>query len=233
LDAKVEMILRYQPETVVVAVVNQANAAYLSESVAYLFGRGFRFIVSALDYPGGWTVADLKLLKREYKKVAEFYIEQHRAGRELYFNVFDEKIKTHALGPNRRGQVCDLGRETISVAPNGDIFPCVQFVSPEGGAYRIGSVLTGFDEEKRQALIRENLAEREQCTGCALEGRCNNWCGCLNWKATGSIRRVPPILCEHERMVTPIADRIGKVLYRERNEMFMRKHYREGVPGPH
>lgn len=39
-----------------------------------------------------------------------------------------------------------------------------------------------------------------------------------------------PVLCRHEQMLVPIADRIGATLYQERNLLFLNKHYNPAFP---
>ncbi len=75
-------------------------------------------------------------------------------------------------------------------------------------------------------LVAENRRARPACAGCALLGRCANYCGCLNWQTTGSVTGIAPLLCEHERMLIPIADAIGNELWSERNAGFLKRHYK-------
>ncbi len=145
------------------------------------------------DFGGEWDRATLRRLQQGYEQVAETYIERHRQGEEIYFSAFDEKIRTHALGPIRRGTICDMGANSFSVAPSGEIYPCVQFVKPETDLrFRIGDVRAGFDSPRRRALVEMNRKPRPGCEGCDLDGRCNNWCGCVNHRTTGDVLEVPP-----------------------------------------
>ena len=68
------------------------------------------------------------------------------------------------------------------------------------------------------------------CAGCALEGRCHNRCACLNFQTTGGLEAVPPILCEHERILQPLCDELAATLYAERNPLFLRQHYDPAFP---
>ena len=63
-----------------------------------------------------------------------------------------------------------------------------------------------------------------------MSDRCNHWCACLNMRTTGHVDRVSPTVCEHERMLTPIADWIGNTLWRERNRLFIHKFYNQSYP---
>jgi uncharacterized protein len=94
----------------------------------------------------------------------------------------------------------------------------------------VGHVETGVDEDARARIRSAAQVDPEECAGCALAGRCNHTCGCLNWQVTGRIDRVSGVLCAHERMLMPIADRVGKVLYRRRDPGFLHKHYNAAYP---
>lgn len=89
---------------------------------------------------------------------------------------------------------------------------------------------TGINEERREVLFRLNEAEKDDCSQCAIKNRCNHHCGCLNKQATGSIDKVSPVLCAHERILMPIADKLAGKLYKKRNSMFIQKHYNDMYP---
>ena len=38
------------------------------------------------------------------------------------------------------------------------------------------------------------------------------------------------MLCRHEQMPLPVADRVGETLYREQNALFLNKHYNPAYP---
>lgn len=228
-----EAIRRHALVLIVIACVTPRTADHLAPAMLFLFERGIDKVILSPDFGGEWDRRALRALERGFRAVADEYVARHRRGEELYFSPFDEKIRTHALGPIRRGAICDMGARSFSVAPSGEIYPCVQFVRPETDLrFRIGDVRTGFEEEKRRALVERNLQPRPQCEGCDLDGRCANWCGCVNHRTTGDILEVPPFLCEYERMLMPIADHVGNVLYAERNEVFHRKFYQDRLE-PH
>jgi hypothetical protein len=60
--------------------------------------------------------------------------------------------------------------------------------------------------------------------------RCNHYCECMNKQATGSINKVSPVQCSHERLLIPIADKLAERLYKKRNALFIQKHYNEIFP---
>ena len=112
------------------------------------------------------------------------------------------------------------------MAASGRLYPCVQFVAsddPKNSEFCLGDVFSGFDAAARGWLVQNNQALREGCEGCALEGRCANYCGCVNWKSTGRLNRVPAILCAHEQMIIPIADAVATRLWKGNRPLFEKR----------
>ena len=89
----------------------------------------------------------------------------------------------------------------------------------------IGRVDEGWYDEKRAQVIREAEGSPPSCKGCALNGRCVNYCGCVNYRTTGKLNEVSPFLCEHEKMLFPIVDDAGNRLFKQKNELFLQKFY--------
>jgi uncharacterized protein len=226
-------VLEANPYTIAVSVIVPGTVEFVTAGVEHLFASGFRYVLQTLDYSAGWEKRDIDRLRRQYLEVAEFYDRALREGKKIYYGPFDERVKTRAQKPYTKGNLCDLANTQIAVAPSGRIYPCVQFVDvdgPEQGDYVIGDVRDGFDDNRRRHFVGENYAEKESCAGCALEGRCATYCGCVNWRATGDLKRVPPIVCEHERMLMPIVDRLANRLWKDKVPLFRRKFYDPTFP---
>ena len=220
-EPALRLLLAHQPYAPVMMTVSPGTVGSFAESVLWLRDLGVRYLIPSLDHAAGWTDAAMRVLRRQYRRLARAYVEDHRRGRKFWFAAFDKRIAAR-IHPEL-GCSCRLGRRQISVAPDGTLYPCVQFVGhPE---WAIGSVEGGIDEERREALFRRNEAPKAACAGCALEGRCHNRCACLNFQTTGGLESVPPVLCEHERFLQPLCDEIAATLYAERNPLFLRQHY--------
>jgi uncharacterized protein len=141
------------------------------------------------------------------------------------------KLSSYVNRHTYRKERCELARRQVSVAPDGSLYPCVQFTrAGPGSEWRIGDVAAGIDESRRRRAHDLSEAEKKPCRRCAIEPRCNNSCGCLNWQATGSVDRVSPVLCRHERTLLPIADAVGRKLWRRRDPVFIQKHYNAAYP---
>jgi uncharacterized protein len=226
-------VLKANPYTIAVSVVSPNTAGRIASGVCDLFGRGFRYVLQTLDYAAPWRDEHIKALRSQYLELSEFYAAALRAGEKIYYSPFDERIKTWAQKPYQTGDLCDLANSQIAIAASGRIYPCVQFIGedgPEDQGNAIGDVANGFVRSRRQYFIEENYAEKESCRGCALEGRCATFCGCVNWRATGDLKRIPPIICEHERMLMPIVDSLANNLWKKNVELFRRKFYDRRYP---
>ncbi|MDQ7826343.1 MAG: radical SAM protein [Candidatus Eremiobacteraeota bacterium] len=231
-DEKASMLLKWQPYTHAMMVVTPATLDYFHDSVKFLLEKGFRYILLSLDYRGVWTDNDLRRLRKQYGLLAKLYerltLEEHK----FYFGPFDVKIAGHIHGAGALCERCHGGVKQVSVAPDGGLYPCVAFVQDcvSTEEFRIGDVRRGFDDGKRTALFQRAHAAKESCRGCAIEERCHSRCGCINWQSAGDIAMVSPVLCETERIVIPVADRLARRLYRKKAPMFIQKHYNPAYP---
>lgn len=228
LSPVIDALLRARRYAPVLMTVDPSVVSSYAQSVEYLYERGFRYIICSLNYAGAWDEDSLRELKRQYQKLADFYEAHTRAEDKFYLSPFEVKLASHIRGKSYCAERCELGKKQLSVAPDGGIYPCVQFVGD--AQYKIGSIDTGIDEARRAQLYQINEREKESCASCAVKGRCNHHCGCLNKQATGSIERVSPALCAHERLLLPIADALGERLYKARSAMFMQKQYNDMFP---
>lgn len=230
---RLHAILVFNPYTIAVSVIVPETVGYLATGVADLFDKGFRYVLQTLDYAAPWTSRDVKVLQKQYKRLADHYEKSLVDGKKIFHSPFDERIKTRAQKSYGRGDLCDLANSQIAIAPSGRIYPCVQFIGTDDASYTknaIGDVTTGFNSKRREYFVTQNYAAGQSCIGCALDGRCATYCGCVNWRATGDLRTIPPIICEHERTLMPIVDSMANKLWAKKVPLFKRKFYEKTFP---
>ena len=228
LAEKAQMLLAARPYAPALMTVNPDTAQYFAESVEHLYRLGFRYLICSLNYAAAWQEDELATLAGEYRRLAAFYYRLTLAEEKFYLSPFEVKISSHINHKTYCRERCELGMKQLSVAPDGRLYPCVQFVGDDN--YALGDVYAGVNEKKREQLYRQNAKEKETCRGCAVRKRCNHFCGCLNKQATGSVDLVSPVLCAHERLLLPIADKLAERLFKKRNAMFLQKHYNDNYP---
>lgn len=228
LEPIIPLLLRYQPYAVAMTTVNPETVSRLADSILWLFDRGFRYMVTSLNYSGHWDEKSMAELEKQYKRLAGQYIAWTRQEEKFYLSPFEMKIRSHIRGEKYCDDRCQLGKKQISVAPDGRLYPCIQFVDRD--EYGMGDVWAGIDRQKRQAIRQLGQQTDPACLQCAIRGRCLHTCGCLNLRTTGDVARVSPVQCRHEQMLLKITDRMAETLYRERNPLFIHKHYNNAFP---
>ena len=224
-EGAAKLLLKSHANAPALMTVNPDTVQYYNESVEYLYALGFQYLICSLNYDAEWDKLALKELKHQYELLADFYYKNTLAENKFYLSPFEVKISSHVHNKTYCHERCELGKWQVSVGPDGTIYPCVQFVGEE--KYSIGDVFNGIDEVKRENLFDQNETEKPGCDICNIRARCNHYCACLNKQSTGSINMVSPILCAHERIILPIADKVAERLYETRNTTFLQKHYND------
>lgn len=232
LETKINLLLSYQPYANALMVISPETVSHYKQSVEYLLGKGFKYIIASLNYAGNWTDKHIRELKRQYTQMVELYERLILQQRKFYFSPFEMKLASHIKGEDIMCHRCALGIRQVSVAPDGLIYPCVQFVQDgvSNKKFNIGDVWNGINESKRDHLFQLSQEREKVCLECALKTRCNNNCSCLNWQTTGVINEISPVLCETERLLIPMVDKMGGRLFRQRAPMFIQKHYNAIYP---
>lgn len=228
---KLKMLLDVRPYASVLMCVNPDTAQYLCDSISFMLDLGCRYLIVSLNYAAEWDESHFRTLEQQYKQLGKLYVDWTKQGRKFYLSPFEVKLSSHINKHCYRKERCELAARQISVDPEGYLYPCVQF--PKAGSssqFCIGHVDTGIDEGAREQIRGESEAEKAFCRDCAVKERCNNTCGCLNWQTTGTINGISPVLCRYEQMLIPIADEIGETLYRQRDPLFLQKHYNSAYP---
>jgi uncharacterized protein len=225
-----DLALARFPGLTVISVLDPANVTLLGESVDALVARGVRRLALNPNWTARWPEASLDSWRAGYEQAAVLYVEAYRAERPFELNVFDDKIVLHLLGPSPRLHGCGFGEWDLAVAPSGRLYPCGRVVGEDRDASMVmGSVATGVTRTVATPA-RDAAALPEPCRGCALRARCASHCGCANREATSDPALPGDVLCWHERMSIPIADRAASTLFAERNPAFIRRFYGDLSP---
>ncbi len=230
LQARFDAFLAFDPALEVSMVVTPKNLAHLASGLSYLFERGFHWLTVRPDVAAAWDRGALAELRRQYLMVADDYLLRLRREDDVYLNLFDDKWRSATSDAGQAG--CAAGAGRLSVAPNGELYPCVRWVgsAAEGVPARLGDVHRGLDGAAVAALRARVEAPKQPCDSCAYRERCSHECACEQLSATGGLDGPAPALCEHERVLIPIADSLGNQLWREQNPAFLRKQYAGLLP---
>ena len=179
-----------------------------TNDVLWLYGQGFDQIslepvVSDENLPYAIRESDLPEIFAEYEKLTQTLLElrqqQKSATGQKPLNFFHFKLDL-ANGPCavRRLRGCSSGNEYIAVTPEGDIYPCHQFVGQD--EWQMGNVLTGaFDAKTKETFAEVSIYTKEACTACWAKFFCSGGCNANNHLYQGSILTPHPLTCSLEK----------------------------------
>lgn len=138
---------------------------------------------------------DVPTILAEYERLARIYIERREAGNP--FNFFHFMIDTED-GPcaYKRLKGCGVGTEYCAVTPEGDIYPCHQFVGKP--QFRMGSVHDEpiqLDTKLSAAFGELMVPNKPACEACWSRYFCSGGCAANAFAATGTIDGLHEIGC--------------------------------------
>ena len=141
--------------------------------------------------------ADLPAVFQEYERLAKVLIDRKKQKKGINFFHFAIDLDQGPCAIKRlRG--CGCGNEYIAVTPQGDIFPCHQFVGED--QWKMGNVLDGtFDTEKKKYFAKANVYSKEDCRNCWAKFYCSGGCNANNWQYEGNVLKSHKIACDLEK----------------------------------
>ncbi len=173
-----------------------------AEDVFSLYEAGFDQIsvepvVAEEKYSYALTEEDLPAVFAEYERLSEKLLAQDRAGK--HFNFFHFMIDLDQ-GPCaiKRLRGCGCGNEYVAITPDGDIYPCHQFVGIE--EYKMGNLEDGtFNEDMKQVFAKTHIYNKPKCRDCWAKFYCSGGCNANNYQYQGDIHEAHRLSCEMEK----------------------------------
>lgn len=116
----------------------------------------------------------IDILKKEYEKLAEYFVESCNTDKKFQFFHFNIELDG---GPciYKRSIGCGAGTEYVAVTPSGELYPCHQFVGQE--EFIIGNVDEGITNEKIVKMFSNvSVDEKPLCKYCWAKYYCSGGC---------------------------------------------------------
>lgn len=173
-----------------------------SEDVFHLYDQGFDQIsvepvVEDPKVEYAITEEDLDRICEEYDRLADRLMELKKNGGFLNFFHFMIDLEQ---GPCviKRLRGCGSGNEYVSITPDGDIYPCHQFVGHE--EYCMGNIEEGtFNEEIKKEFAGAHVYSKPSCQKCWAKFYCSGGCNANNYIYNGDIHKVHEMSCKIQR----------------------------------
>lgn len=147
--------------------------------VLHLADLGFEHLsvepVVALE-KAGYAIRndDLPLVYHEYERLTRELLRREQTGKHINFFHFNIDLDGGPCLPKRLSG-CGAGHEYMAVAPNGDLYPCHQFVGRD--RYFIGNVAgEDFNTGLADTFRRAHVYNKEKCAGCWAKFYCSGGC---------------------------------------------------------
>ena len=152
----------------------------------------------------------LPTIFEEYDKLTEEYVKRYHEGNG--FNFFHFMVDLDQ-GPCaiKRLSGCGAGHEYLAITPQGDIYPCHQFVGNE--KFKMGSVHGDMelDKEVEKYFENSNVYTKEKCKNCFAKFYCSGGCSANAYNFNGDINEPYELGCEMQKKRTECAIAIAAV----------------------
>ncbi len=179
-----------------------------SEDVMHLYDLGFEQIsvepvMADAKEPYAITEADLPRIFKEYEVLAEKIKKIRSEGKFINFFHFMLDLDQGPCAIKRlRG--CGCGNEYVAITPDGDIYPCHQFVGID--EYKMGSLYDGsFNLEMKDEFAKAHVYTKPECKKCWAKFYCSGGCNANNYIYQGDIHTAHKLSCQIQKKRLEVA----------------------------
>ncbi|MBP2027523.1 uncharacterized protein J2Z35_001320 [Acetoanaerobium pronyense] len=142
---------------------------------------------------------DIPKILKEYEDLAIKYADMRVNDEEFRFFHFMVDL---AQGPCaiKRLTGCGAGTEYLAVTPEGDIYPCHQFVGQE--EFKMGNILEkeiNLPEDMRQTFRNAHVYSKEECSKCWARFYCSGGCHANAYNFNDDILKPYELGCEMQK----------------------------------
>ncbi len=154
-------------------------------------------VVSEPGLPYTIEESDLETIYAQYDELAEEMLSRHGTDEDFGFFHYNVDLEQ---GPCiiKRLTGCGAGSEYIAVTPEGDIYPCHQFVGNE--EMKMGSILDeSWDSEMSLVFKNAHIFNKPKCRDCWAKYYCSGGCHANAYNFNGDINIPYEIGCDLEK----------------------------------
>lgn len=178
------------------------NNLDFAKDVLHLADLGFKStsmepVVAEAHHDYAIKEEDLQTIFEQYELLSREYVKRIKEGRG--FDFFHFMIELHQ-GPCviKRVSGCGAGAEYLAITPEGDIYPCHQFVGNED--FKIGSIMDEtIDTSLYGKFSNAHIYNKDKCSKCWAKFYCSGGCHANAYNFNNSIYEPYDIGCEMQR----------------------------------
>lgn len=173
-----------------------------SEDVMHLYEAGFDEIsvepvIESPEEAYAITEEDLNQIYAEYDKLVDRIGAIRKNGKHInFFHFMIDLDQGPCVIKRLRG--CGSGNEYVSITPDGDIYPCHQFVGHD--EYKMGNIEEGtFNNDIKKEFAGCHVYSKPACQECWARFYCSGGCNANNFVFNGDIHKAYELSCKIQR----------------------------------
>jgi radical SAM protein with 4Fe4S-binding SPASM domain len=177
-----------------------------------------------------------ELIDKNYKKKMEKFLEEFK---NYYLRIFNERKKSEmffvpaikSLLFSKLGRIGKDGCDSLLVAPDGHYYSCGRFLGLNKRQllnFSFGNIENGLEREKRLAFLREKRKKAQKvfkkCKQCDFLSHCLCKIATFAYYEAkgGGAKAGLKTFCLYNNLFCRAMLNIGEILYRRKNEDFLR-----------
>ena len=172
------------------------------EDIMAMLNEGFREIsIEPVVLEDGHPLAireeDLPEIFDNYDKLFNEMLRRKREGDEFNFYHFNIDLQG---GPcvYKRISGCGAGFEYVAITPQGDVYPCHQFVGNE--EFKLGNIYEDtFDEKLSKKFKKAHIYNKPKCKECWARFYCSGGCQANNYNFNNDLTIPYDIGCKMQK----------------------------------
>ena len=172
------------------------------EDVKHMVEEGFdevsiEPVVLPNDHELSLREEDLEVVFAQYDKLYDYMLSKYEAGNPFKFYHFNIDLQG---GPciYKRISGCGAGHEYVAVTPDGEIYPCHQFVGNKD--FLMGNIYDGIQNYKIvQELKNAHIYNKPTCKNCWARFYCSGGCQANNFNFNGDVHIPYELGCKMQK----------------------------------
>lgn len=162
-------------------------------------------VVAKPTDPYAFQEGDLSEILESYDRLGEELLARRGKGEDFSFFHFNVSLEQGPCLPKRLSG-CGAGHEYVAISPEGDLYPCHQFVGQE--EFKMGSLgeeTPRLNLDLVETFRNAHVYSKSTCRECWARFSCSGGCHAANHSFSGELNEVYSLGCEFQKKRLEVA----------------------------